>query len=60
MLTFHVSIELNVGEIGLELWHDKVHTRGCNHWHTRLTPPRVLLLTMLYCVACVCVCVLWL
>ena len=23
MLTFHVSAELNVGEIGLELWHDK-------------------------------------
>ena len=24
LLTFHVSAELNVGEIGLELWHDKV------------------------------------
>ena len=23
MLTFHVSAELNIGEIGLELWHDK-------------------------------------
>ena len=23
MLTFHVSAELNVGEIGIELWHDK-------------------------------------
>ena len=23
MLTFHVSAEINVGEIGLELWHDK-------------------------------------
>ena len=38
LLTFHVSIELNVGEVGLEMWHDKV-TPATHAPHIQRTAP---------------------